>query len=146
MSTSARTPTPTAPVLAWVATAPTPGPAQPAVVGTALALLLASGVWLAAGYGVRHGLLFLVGAACGLVLYHAAFGFATAFRVFVTEGEGRGLRAQMLMLVVATVLFAPLLAAGEVLGRPVTGAVALAGVSVLVGAFLFTVGMQLGGG
>jgi uncharacterized membrane protein YedE/YeeE len=52
----------------------------------------------------------------------------------------------MLMLAMATVLFAPLLAAGEVLGRPLAGALAPASVSVLIGAFLFAIGMQLGGG
>lgn len=121
-------------------------PLQPRVVACALALLGAGTAWLAARYGPRQGALFLVGAGLGLVLYHAAFGFTTAFRVLATRGDGRGLRAQMLMLAVATLLFAPILAAGEVFGQPVAGAVAPAGVAVLVGAFLFAVGMQLGGG
>lgn len=114
--------------------------------GASAALLLAGAAWLGAEYGLRQGALFLVGAACGLVLYQASFGFATAFRVFVTAGDGRGLRAQMLMLAVATLLFAPMLASGEVWGTDVGGAVAPAGVAVLVGAFIFGVGMQLGGG
>ncbi len=121
-------------------------PAQPWAVGAAVALLLTAAVWLAGTYGLRHGALFLVGAGLGLVLYQAAFGFTTAFRVFVTAGNGRGLRAQMLMLAAATVLFAPLLAQGDVFGTALGGAVAPAGVSVLVGAFIFGVGMQLGGG
>lgn len=123
-----------------------PRSVQPRVVGTAGTLLLAGAAWLASDYGLRHAGLFLVGAALGLVLYHAAFGFTTAFRVFVTVGDGRGLRAQMLMLAVATVLFAPFLAAGGVLGTAVGGAVAPASVSVVVGAFIFAVGMQVGGG
>jgi hypothetical protein len=121
-------------------------PAQPRVVGIAAALLLAGAARLAVEYGPRHGALFLVGAALGLVLYQAAFGFTTAFRVFVTVGNGRGLRAQMLMFAVATLLFAPMLARGEVFGAPIGGAVAPASVSVLVGAFIFAIGMQLGGG
>lgn len=120
--------------------------AQPRVVGAAVALLLIGATWLAANYGLRHGTLFLVGAGLGLVLYHAAFGFTTAFRLFVAAGDGRGLRAQMLMLAVATLLFAPMLASGEVMGRAVGGALAPASVSVLVGAFIFAIGMQLGGG
>jgi len=116
------------------------------VVGAAVALFLGGALWLGANYGLRHGALFLVGAGLGLVLYQAAFGFTTAFRVFVTDGNGRGIRAQMLMFAVATLLFAPMLAAGEVLGTPVGGGVAPASVSVLVGAFIFAVGMQLGGG
>lgn len=119
---------------------------QPRVAGAAVVLLLMGAIWLAAEYGPRHGALFLVGAGLGLVLYHAAFGFTTAFRVFVVAGDGRGLRAQMLMLAVATLLFAPMLASGEVLGRAVGGALAPASMSVLIGAFIFAVGMQLGGG
>ena len=131
---------------AGVAAEGRPRRAQPGVVTAAVALLLGGALWLGAEYGLRHGTLFLVGAGLGLVLYQAAFGFTTAFRVFVTVGDGRGLRAQMLMLAVATLLFAPMLASGEVLGRAVGGAVAPAGVSVLVGAFIFAIGMQLGGG
>lgn len=123
-----------------------PRQAQPPVVGLAVLLLGGGTLWLGAHYGLRHGALFLVGAGLGLVLYQAAFGFTTAFRVFVTDGNGRGIRAQMLMFAVATVLFAPMLASGVGLGTPVGGAVAPASVSVLVGAFVFAVGMQLGGG
>jgi uncharacterized protein len=47
---------------------------------------------------------------------------------------------------VATVLFPPILASGEAFGHAVGGAVAPASLSVLVGAALFAVGMQLGGG
>jgi len=119
---------------------------QPRVVGVAAGLLLTGAAWLGAAYGPRHGALLLVGAALGLVLYHAAFGFTWAYRVLVTAGDGRGVRAQLLMLALATALFAPVLAAGEAFGRPVGGAVAPASVAVLVGAFMFAVGMQLGGG
>jgi len=123
-----------------------PRRAQPRAVAGAGALVLAGALWLAPRYGIRQSALFLVGAALGLVLYHAAFGFTSAFRAFVTRGDGRGLRAQMLMLAVATVLFAPLLTGGRGWGTNLGGAVAPAGVSVLIGAFLFAIGMQLGGG
>jgi hypothetical protein len=141
-----RTGTLTVEAAAEIAVERRPRSVQPRVVGAAGALLLAGAAWLGTQYGLRQAALFLVGAGCGLVLYHAAFGFTTAFRVFVTAGDGRGLRAQMLMLAVATLLFAPLLASGEVFGRAVGGAVAPAGLSVLVGAFIFAVGMQVGGG
>ena len=131
---------------AGVAAKQRPRRVQPRVVGAAGTLLLSGALWLGADYGLRQAALFLVGAGCGLVLYHSVFGFTTAFRVFVTTGDGRGLRAQMLMLAVATLLFAPMLASGEVLGTAVGGAVAPVGMSVLVGAFIFGVGMQLGGG
>ena len=124
----------------------TPRPAQPRVVATAGVLLVGGAAWLSAAYGYRHGALFLIGAACGLVLYHSAFGFTAAYRALVTAGDGRGLRAQALMLAVATILFAPILAAGHGLGTPAAGAIAPASVSVLAGAFVFAIGMQLGGG
>ena len=43
-------------------------------------------------------------------------------------------------------LFFPALSAGSLFGSPVTGLVAPAGVSVVFGAFIFGIGMQLGGG
>ncbi len=112
----------------------------------ALALLLGGTVYVADAASGRHAALYLLGAALGLVLYHAAFGFASGWRAFVTEGRGANLRAQMLMLAVASAIFLPVLDAGSLFGRDVGGAVAPAGVSVVVGAFLFGVGMQLGGG
>jgi uncharacterized protein len=126
--------------------APPPRRVQLRVVGAAGGLLVAGPLWLASRYGLRQGVLLLVGAALGLVLYHAAFGFTAAFRAVVSRGDGRGLRAQMAMLALATILFAPLLAAGEAFGVSLAGAVAPAGLSVLVGAFVFAIGMQLGGG
>lgn len=120
--------------------------AQPRVVGAAAVLFLGLFAGLAVQHGARQGALFLVGGALGLVLYQSFFGFTTAFRVFVTAGDGRGLRAQMVMFAVATLLFAPILASGQGLGTPAGGAVAPASLSVLVGAFIFAVGMQIGGG
>ena len=50
------------------------------------------------------------------------------------------------MLALAALLFFPALGAGTLFGQPVTGLVAPAGVSVIFGAFIFGIGMQLGGG
>jgi uncharacterized protein len=44
------------------------------------------------------------------------------------------------------VLFAPILAAGQGLGPEVNGAVGPVSVSVLVGGFIFAIGMPIGGG
>jgi hypothetical protein len=119
---------------------------QPTVVAVSLAVLVLGALALLQPYGWRHAALFLVGGALGLVLYHAAFGFTAAFRALVTVGDTRGLRAHMVMLAVATVLFAPMLSAGTVLGTEVGGAVAPAGLAVLFGAAVFAIGMQLAGG
>lgn len=118
---------------------------QPAVV--AGALVLALGVAAAAdGFGARRAALVAVAVLLGVTLYHAAFGFASAYRRFFTEGNADGLRAQILMVALATLLFAPFLAAGRFGGEDLAGAVAPAGWQVAIGAFLFGVGMQLGGG
>lgn len=109
------------------------------------ALLCLAVLALTAVFGAQQGLTLLLGSAIGLVLFHANFGFAGAWRRLLSEGRGEGLRAQMLMLAVTTAVFLPLLAAGSLFGRPLAGAVAPAGVSVLVGACLFGIGMQLGG-
>lgn len=94
----------------------------------------------------RQSLLFLVGGLLGATLYHASFGFTGGWRRFVVDKRGRAMRAQMLMIGVAALAFIPLLAMGSVFGQPLVGATAPVGVSVLVGAAIFGLGMQLGGG
>jgi uncharacterized protein len=112
----------------------------------ALAVLVIGTLALGYTYGARHGALFLVGGALGISLYHAAFGFTSAWRVFILEGRGRGLRVQMLLLALAVLLFFPVLASGTLFGQEVRGNVSPAGTSVIIGAFIFGLGMQLGGG
>jgi uncharacterized membrane protein YedE/YeeE len=121
-------------------------PINSSIVILASAVLGAGALALANAYTWRYGALFLLGGALGLVLYHALFGFTSAWRVFIANGRGAGLRAQMLMLAVAAVLFFPALAHGSLFGQPVHGEYGAVGISVLVGAFLFGLGMQLGGG
>jgi uncharacterized membrane protein YedE/YeeE len=116
------------------------------VVILASAVLGAGALALGDAYSWRQGALFLTGGALGIVLYHALFGFTSAWRVFIANGRGAGLRAQMLMLAVAAVLFFPALASGSLLGQPVHGEYGAVGISVVAGAFMFGLGMQLGGG
>ncbi|MCB8819527.1 YeeE/YedE family protein [Microvirga rosea] len=108
--------------------------------------IIAGAALIGAVVNPRQALLYVLGAAMGLVLYHAAFGFTSAWRVFIADRRGEGLRAQMVMLAVASFLFFPVLAAGSLFGQPVSGLVSPAGVSVVFGAFIFGIGMQLGGG
>src|ERR1700749_848614 len=89
------------------------------VVLLASGLLAAGAIALGDAYAWRQGALFLLGGALGLVLYHALFGFTSAWRVFIANGRGAGLRAQMLMLAAAVVLFFPALANGTLFGQPV---------------------------
>src|SRR5688572_2378274 len=118
-----------------------PGPAAI----TAVVILL--GAWyLNAVISWRQAALFIVGVWAGVVLYHAAFGFTSAWRVFIADRRGAGLRAQMLMLAMTCAVFFPLLAAGSFMGQPLRGSVSPIGVGVAAGAFIFGIGMQLGGG
>lgn len=115
-------------------------------VAVASALVLLGVAYLGTAFSWTHGALFLVGVLAGLVLYHASFGFTSSWRVMIADKRGEGLRAQMVMLALTSAAFIPLLAAGQFLGHPVRGSVSPVGVSVAVGAFMFGVGMQLGGG
>jgi uncharacterized membrane protein YedE/YeeE len=119
---------------------------NPKPLGVSLLLIVLGAWYLALTVDARHAALFVVGSLLGLALYHAAFGFTSAWRVFIADGRGAGLRAQMTMLAVGVALFFPALSAGTLFGNPVSGLVSPAGTSVVVGAFMFGIGMQLGGG
>lgn len=135
--------------MATVATAPArPAPATAGaggmdrfVVGTAavFAAVLAGVLGLEAP--ANRLWLFLIGGGLGVALYHAAFGFTAGWRNFVVHRRSGGLRAQLLLLGLATLLFAPVLASGVA-----SGFVAPVGTWIVVGSFLFGLGMQLGGG
>lgn len=96
--------------------------------------------------GWRHSVLFLIGGLFGISLYHASFGFASAYRRLFVHREVKGVLAQILMLAIATLLFLPFLASGSFLGQELRGAVAPVAVQGAIGAFLFGIGMQLGSG
>ncbi len=94
-----------------------------------------------------QGTLYIIGLALGVTLLHARFGFTSAFRRLMSVGNVQGLQAHMGMLAVATTLFAIILSTGfSFTGNTPTGYVSPVGVSVLVGAFMFGIGMQLGSG
>jgi uncharacterized membrane protein YedE/YeeE len=118
-------------------------PAGPLAVA---AVVTAAALYLHVMVSWRQSALFLVGTFAGIVLYHAAFGFTSAWRVFISDRRGAGLRAQMVMLAATCLVFFPLLAAGSLFGQPLRGSISPAGVPVLAGAFIFGLGMQLGGG
>ena len=115
------------------------------VVFVGLAFILAA---LAVGQAIdmRQAVLFVIGGLLGLTLYHASFGFTGGWRRFVVEKRGNAIRAQMLMIAAAAIVFIPLLSLGSFNGQQLVGAFAPVGVSVLVGAAMFGLGMQLGGG
>ncbi len=97
--------------------------------------------------GFKQGLLLWLGLALGFTLFHARFGFTSAFRQMMSVGNGQAIRSHMLMLAVASTLFAIILSTGfSFFGGHPQGYVSPVGTSVVVGSFLFGIGMQLGGG
>ena len=104
-------------------------------------------VYLLATQHISQPILLVIGLLLGYTLFHARFGFTSAFRRLASVGNGQAMRSHMLMLAVAVTLFAPILAYGySFFGTEVAGYVSPVGVSLVVGAFIFGIGMQLGGG
>lgn len=94
-----------------------------------------------------QGILFIIGILLGNALLYARFGFTSAFRRLVSVGNVQGLQAHMVMLAVASILFAVILSTGfSFTGSAPEGNVSPVGISILFGAFLFGIGMQLGNG
>lgn len=133
---------------------PTPGPAVGAsqgrltdrfIVTVALVAAVLLGGLIALETAADFVALFVVGIVLGVALYHGAFGFTGGWRSMVARGRSSGMRAQMALLALASLLFIPVLGwAGPESG--LGGALAPVGVSLVLGAFLFGFGMQLGGG
>jgi len=90
--------------------------------------------------------LLLLGMGLGLCLYHASFGFSTAWRRLVVDRDATGLRAQLVLLSLSVLLFFPVFASGELFGNSVSGLVRPLGLSVIFGAFIFGFGMQIANG
>jgi uncharacterized membrane protein YedE/YeeE len=107
---------------------------------SALALVaLIAVTWLV---GLRQGLLFLVGIGYGAVLAGVSFGFTTGWRVWIRERDPTGFLAQFLAIGLAMVVSIPLIATSPEL----SGAVAPVSVSVVIGAFVFGLAMQIADG
>ncbi|WP_261128946.1 YeeE/YedE family protein [Bacillus sp. Marseille-Q3570] len=110
---------------------------------TALALSIA----IFSSAGLQQSMTMWIGLLLGYTLFHARFGFTSAFRRLLAVGNGEALRAHMIMMAVACTLFAPILSMGVgMFGNTPAGYVSPVGTSVVVGAFIFGIGMQLGGG
>ncbi len=123
----------------------TPQPADRPVIITSLLVITTLFAFISRAFDLHQAWLLLVGVGIGYVLMHALFGFSGGWRSFVRERRSQGIRAQIGLLALTSLLFFPVL--GGMFG--VTGtsaALAPVGMSVLIGAFLFGIGMQLGGG
>ena len=111
-----------------------------------MALLICGLTFLFINYSVKHFLLLIIGFGLGVSLYHAAFGFTGSWRNFILERNGNGVRSQLLAIGLAILLILPFLGSESLFGNNIVGALGPIGVSVIIGSFLFGLGMQLGGG
>lgn len=90
--------------------------------------------------------LFIIGALLGAGLNYFQFGFRTCSQQLLTQGKTMGVRAVLIMLGLTTLLFFPLLTIGQIGSQTLTGFVQPLSLSVVVGAFIFGIGMQFANG
>lgn len=142
-----RPPSPDAVVQQGDATTP-PAMDRPKSLAATTALVIgALGVsYVAATHGVKQAGLLALGIGLGIALFHARFGFTSAWRQLVSVGQGRGLRAHTVLLGTTATFFAIIFTTGISFGVTPEPSVDPIGVGTMVGALLFGIGMQLGGG
>ena len=104
--------------------------------------LLAFFVYLALSVSIRQAVLFLVGIGMGAALAGARFGFTTGWRQLLEQRDPRGVTGQLVLLALASVLCLPLLSRYSEL----TAALGPPSVSLLIGAFVFGLTMQIADG
>ena len=104
--------------------------------------LLAFFVYLALSVSIRQAVLFLVGIGMGAALAGARFGFTTGWRQLLEQRDPRGVTGQLVLLALASVLCLPLLSQYSEL----TAALGPPSVSLLLGAFVFGLTMQIADG
>ncbi len=112
----------------------------------ALSLLAIGSVLLAAQVSTQKALLFLIGAGLGFALLHGAFGFTSGWRSIITRGDGRGLKAQLAVIGATMILFIPIITGYLPVDAKFNGLIAPVSLTVVIGAFMFGIGMQLGNG
>ncbi|MFC4560420.1 YeeE/YedE family protein [Nocardiopsis mangrovi] len=126
--------------------APRPEPVRWVPLAVALAGLAALAAFVGAQHGTRQAVLLLLGGGLGLALFHSRFGFTSAWRQLVAVGNGSGLRAHALLLGATATLFALVIGTGTGLfGSVPAPSAGPIGIALFLGAFLFGIGMQLGG-
>ena len=86
--------------------------------------------------------LMILGFALGAAFLKAEFSFTAAWRRFLAHGEAGGLIGALLLIAVAALVIVPVAALVPGFG----GAIAPIGPSLVIGAFVFGIGMQLANG
>ncbi len=99
-------------------------------------------IFLVLSVSIRQAVLLLVGIGMGAALAGARFGFTTGWRDLIERRDPAGVNGQLLLLALAALIAMPLLAAfpelHAALGPP--------SVSLLIGAFVFGLTMQIADG
>src|SRR5947209_1252601 len=108
-----------------------------AVLGTAVLVAL-----VALDGQLASAMLVILGFALGVAFLKAEFSFTAAWRRFLVKGEAGGLLAVLLLIAVASIVIVPVAALVPGFG----GAIAPIGPSLVIGAFVFGIGMQLANG
>src|SRR5579885_186377 len=90
----------------------------------------ASAALIAGGFGL------------GVAFLRAEFSYTASWRRFLTRGEAGGLLGGMLVIAIAAIVIVPMAALSPKFG----GAIAPVGPSLVIGAFIFGIGMQLANG
>ena len=113
---------------------------MPYVVASVL-LLVSSGLitWFAS---LRNALLFLLGAGLAAALIRGHIGFTSAWRSFILERDARAFAMMLVLFMLASAVFIPTLATNA----DTVANFAPLGISLVIGSFIFGVGMQLGHG
>ena len=93
-------------------------------------------------FGVRQGLLWLVGIGFGCALALPKFGFTTGWRVFILKRDAKGLQAQLILLALLSFLSYFVFLSNE----HFQGAIAPINFGLIFGAFVFGACMQLADG
>ncbi len=112
---------------------------MPVIVGLLGILVVAVSARQVAGWQLAGAA--VIGGFAGIALYHAAFGFTAGWRRLVVERRSLGVRAQFLLIGLTAVVSFPLIG-----WTSAGGFVVPIGIGLVVGSFLFGMGMQLGGG
>jgi uncharacterized membrane protein YedE/YeeE len=88
------------------------------------------------------GVLILGGFGLGIAFLKAEFSYTASWRRFLTRGEAGGLLGGLIVIAIAALVIVPTAALKTSFG----GAIAPLGPSLLIGAFVFGIGMQLANG
>ena len=118
-----------------------PRPDWPFLAAAVLATAVLVALVLVDGQPASVGLL-LSGFALGAVFLKAEFSFTASWRRFIARGQADGLLAALLLIAIAATVIVPVAALVPGFG----GAIAPLGPSLLIGAFVFGIGMQLANG